>query len=147
MNTVSKHVNLSEEEKNKLMELLTAGKPNEILYANIILMSDRKFTPKTICAALNTSKQTVNMAKRRYLAEGADKFTIRRNAGKAPMPPKLTGEVEAKIVALACMQPPEGRTRWTLELLSDKTVELRYIDSITPMSVSRILKKRNLSLT
>ena len=63
------------------------------------------------------------------------------------MPPKVTGDVEAKIIALACSAPPEGRSKWTLRLLSEKSVELEIIDSISHMQVSRILKKTNISLT
>jgi len=61
--------------------------------------------------------------------------------------PKITGEVEAKIIALACGEVPKGCARWTLQLLADKSVELKIIDSITDMSIHRLLKKRGLNLT
>ena len=66
----------------------------------------------------------------------------RKKRETPPVPPKITGEVEARIIALACTEPPEGRTRWTLRLLSEKSVELEIIDSISHMQVGRILKKR-----
>lgn len=59
----------------------------------------------------------------------------------------MTGEVEAHIIALACSDPPEGYSKWTLRLLADKTVELGYIESISHVTVSSVLKKMNLSLT
>jgi hypothetical protein len=62
------------------------------------------------------------------------------------VPAKITGEVEAHVVALACGEPPVGCARWTLRLLAEKTVELRYVDSLSPTSVARLLKKRNISL-
>jgi hypothetical protein len=54
---------------------------------------------------------------------------------------KLDGKAEARLVALACSQAPEGRTRWTLKLLADKLVELEVVDSIDPATVYRTLKK------
>ena len=62
------------------------------------------------------------------------------------MPAKVTGEVEAHIIALACSEPPEGYARWTVRLLAEKAVELDFIDSISAMTVQRLLKKRNISL-
>ncbi|MEI3078016.1 MAG: helix-turn-helix domain-containing protein [Oscillospiraceae bacterium] len=72
------------------------------------------------------------------------------NAEKRTTPPvkaKVTGEVEAKVVALACSKAPDGRSRWTLRLLAEKAVELHIIDSISYVRVQQILKKRNISLT
>jgi hypothetical protein len=90
----------------------------------------------------------VNEAKRDFLAaESVAVFLQRKKRDKPPVEPKITGEVEAKIIALACGKVPEGRARWTLQLLADKSVELKFIDSITDMSVHRLLKKHNLSLT
>jgi len=147
MKTIERHISLTEEEKEKLLKVVVTGKPSEILYANILLMSDKGFTPKRISEALSTTKQTVNTVKQRYFQEGAEKCLIRKNTGKAPYPAKITGEVEAKVVALACMQAPQGKSRWTLQLLADKTVELNILDSISYESVNTILKKHNLSLT
>lgn len=59
---------------------------------------------------------------------------------------KFTGEVEARLVTLACSEPPEGCARWTLQLLADKLVELKVVDYITDEAVRRQLKKTNLSL-
>jgi len=74
--------------------------------------------------------------------------TIERRKRKTPpVAAKVTGEVEARIIALACSEPPEGYARWTVRLLADKSVELVYIDSISAMTVNRTLKKTNLSLT
>jgi len=94
------------------------------------------------------SRQTVNDAKRDFLAaSGTELFLRRKPLEKPPIEPKITGEVEAKIIAVRCGPPPEGRARWTLQLLADRTVELKIIDSISQMSVHRTLKKHNLSLT
>jgi hypothetical protein len=60
--------------------------------------------------------------------------------------PKIDGEVEAHLVALACSAPPEGYDRWTLRLLADRLVSLEIIDSISHVAVGEVLKKMNLSL-
>ena len=121
--------------------------------ARIILELDtsegRKATKQEEVALRDdVSRQTVNEAKKDYIAaESVSAFLQRKKRDTPPVAPKITGEVEAKIVALACGEVPEGYSRWTLQLLADKSVELKYIDSITDMSVHRLLKKRNLSLT
>ena len=100
-----------------------------------------------IAKYVSVSRQTINEAKRDFLvAESVTEFLQRKKRETPPVAPKITGEIEAKIVALACSEVPQGHTRWTLQLLADKSVELNYIDSITDMSVYRLLKKRNLSL-
>ena len=147
MKTITNPVLLHEEERNKLLDIVNSGNPKEILYANILLMSDKGVAPKRVSELLNTTKQTVNNVKQRYFEGGVKKCMIRKNAGKAPYPAKITGDVEAKIVALACSQAPKGRSKWTLQLLADKSVELKYIESITDVSVMTVLKKHKLSLT
>lgn len=65
---------------------------------------------------------------------------------KGPREIKITGEVEAHITRLACAQPPEGRTRWTLSLIAEKLIEIEVIDEISRTSVATVLKKANLNL-
>ena len=73
-------------------------------------------------------------------------FLTRKKRETPPVPPKITGDVEAKIIATACSEPPEGYARWSLCLLRDKVIELGYIDSISATSIRTVLKKHNLSL-
>ena len=121
--------------------------------ARIILELDtsegRKATKQEeIASRVDVSRQTVNEAKKDYIAaESVSVFLQRKKRETPPVAPKITGDVEAKIIALACGDVPQGYARWTLQLLADKSVELKYIDSITDMSIHRLLKKRNLSLT
>jgi len=99
---------------------------------------------KSVCV----SRQTVNAAKQDYLAaESVAAFLQRKKRDTPPIAPKIVGDVEAKIIALACSEAPKGRARWTLQLLADKSVELNIIESISDVSVHRLLKKHNLSLT
>ena len=74
-------------------------------------------------------------------------FLTRKKRETPPVDPKITGEVEARIIALACSQPPEGRARWSLRLLAEKSVELEILDKLSHSSVERVLKKTNISLT
>lgn len=73
-------------------------------------------------------------------------FLTRKKRETPPVPPKVTGEVEAHIIALACSEPPKGHARWTVRLLAEKVVELAYVDSISFKTTQRVLKKRNISL-
>ena len=94
------------------------------------------------------SRQTVNVAKRGYLAApSVEAFLRRKKRANPPVAPKVTGEVEARIVAVACSAPPTGRCRWTLELIAGRCVQLRYVDSLSAMTVQRLLKKRNCAPT
>ncbi len=76
----------------------------------------------------------------------ANILLARKKRETPPVPAKVTGEVEAHVIALACGKPPKGYSKWTLRLLANKAVELGYIDSISHVTVSNILKKTNLSL-
>ena len=82
-----------------------------------------------------------------YCEKGLAATLARKKRETPPVPAKVTGDVEARIIALACGSPPEGYAKWTLRLLADKTVELGYVEDISHVTVSRILKKTNLSLT
>jgi len=121
--------------------------------AKIILGLDEsggrnKETQTVIADRVGVSRQTVNDAKDDFLAAGSvEKFLQRKKRETPPVAPKVTGELEAHIIALACGEVPEGHAKWTLRLLADKCIKLGYVDSISHMTVSRLLKKRNLNLT
>ena len=146
---------LTPEQRQELEKFCKSGVHSVKLLnrARIILELDTSEGKKAtrqeeIAKYVSVSRQTVNEAKRDFLvAESVTKFLQRKKREKPPVAPKITGEIEAKIIALACSEVPEGHARWTLQLLADKSVELNYINSITDMSVHRLLKKRNLSLT
>jgi hypothetical protein len=86
----------------------------------------------------------VNDAKKGFsAAENISEFLQRKKRETPPVKPKITGEVEAHIIALACSPVPEGYAHWGVRLLADQCVELGYIDSISFKSVQRVLKKHN----
>jgi len=145
---------LTAEERKELEKYCKSGVHSAKLInrARIILELDtsngRKATKQEeIATRVDVSRQTVNEAKKDFLvADSVKAFLQRKKRETPPVAPKITGDVEAKIIALACGKAPQGCARWTLQLLADKSVELKYIDSITDMSVHRLLKKHNLSL-
>lgn len=152
MKTIERNIELTMEERDFLTKLVRGRKSSgkEILHANILLGSDigrgSFLAPTKLAVALNTSKQTVIGIKKRYFSGGIVSAVFRKKRAHPPVPAKITGDVEAKVIALACSKAPEGRNRWTLRLLADKSVELKYIESISYKSVETLLKKHNLSL-
>ena len=89
------------------------------------------------------SQGTIYNLKKRYVSEGLNRALYEKPRPGAK--PKIDGEVEAHLVALACSNPPEGYDRWTLRLLADRLVSLEIIDSISHVAVGEALKKMNLS--
>ena len=146
-------IELSNQEKIRLMEIVKKGNSpaRTILRANILLASDKQndryMTVSEIANAYRTTPTTVQTVRASYCKKGLEATITRKKRETPPIPAKVTGEVEAHVIALACGQPPEGYSKWTLRLLANKTVELGYIKSISHVTVSTILKKTNLSLT
>lgn len=144
---------LSNEERVQLTKIVKTGKSpaRVILRANILLSSDSNTTkPLSVSATADlfqTSSTTVQNVRTSYIENGIDGALYRKKRVTPPVKPKMNGELEAHIIALCCSEPPEGYERWTVRLLADKSVELGYVDSISHMTISRTLKKTNLSLT
>ena len=141
-------IELSNQEKVRLMEIVKKGNSpaRTILRANILLASDKQsdkyMTVSEIANAYRTTPTTVQTVRASYCKKGLEATITRKKRETPPIPAKVTGEVEAHVIALACGQPPEGYSKWTLRLLANKTVELGYIESISHVTVSTILKKR-----
>jgi transposase len=146
-------VNLSATERKTLTKMVSSGKmpARTILRANILLSVDsngkKPMTVQEAALAFNTSTTTVQSVRASYAEKGLEATVERKKRITPPVPAKVTGEVEAHIIALACGTPPEGYAKWTLRLLADRTVVLGYVNSISHMQVGRILKKTNISLT
>ncbi|MCL2166277.1 MAG: helix-turn-helix domain-containing protein [Clostridiales bacterium] len=101
-----------------------------------------------IAKSVGVSRKVVNDAKRDFLAaESVEKFLQRKKRATPPRMIKVTGEIEARIIAIACSEAPQGRARWTTQLIADQCVALHYIDSLSHMTVYRVLKKHHISLT
>lgn len=140
-------VKLKPEERKELKQLITKGaeKARKITRARILLLAHEGKTDTHIIEALKTARNTIRAVRSRYIQEGLE-AAINEQA-RSGAPKKFTGRQKAKITAIACSKPPEGRSRWTLRLIADKVVELRISDEISYKTVERTLKKTNLSLT
>ena len=120
----------------------------KIILALDASMGRNPMRQQDIAKCIGVSSQSVYNARESFLASGSvGEFLQRKKRETPPVPAKVTGELEARIIALACSKAPKGYSRWTLRLLADKCVELCYSDTMSHMSISRLLKKTNLSLT
>jgi transposase len=143
-------IELDADERRELEQLTHAGNApaRKQTRARILLLSDRsqgqKRTDQEVADAALCSVSTVRSIRRRYVDGGLPKAL--NDKGWPGAKPKLTGEVEAKLIMLACSEPPKGQGRWTLRLLADRMVELGYVDSVSYVTVREWLKKTNLSL-
>jgi len=146
---------LKPDEKEALERFVKTGNHSVHLVkrARTILYLDRSnkvehLRINRICEYAEISRQALNTIRKEFLAAGSvEAFLKRKKRETPPVPPKITGDVEAHIIATACSEAPEGRARWTVRLLAEKVVELGFIDSISFKAVQLILKKRNISLT
>jgi transposase len=141
-------VKLSEEERLILKKIVSTGKSpaKKILRSNILLSTDEKRVPKQtirkVAEIYGVSTTTVNEVRKSYSENGLESTINRKKRETPPVEPKITGDIEAKIIALSCTEAPTGYSRWTLRLLTKKVIELGYIDSIGRTSVNEVLKKR-----
>lgn len=151
-----KNITLDEGQKQFLKNYISKGvKPVQaVKRARILLEADdssgiRPSKESIIAEKVGVSLPTVKAVKKAFHDQGknVEAVVMRKKREMGPREIKVTGDVEAHLIALSCSPAPEGYARWTVRLLADKMVELRYIDDISPMTVSRTLKKTNLSLT
>ena len=137
-------VKLSNEERQQLLVLTRKGihKTRRITRSRILLLADEGRPNKNIAAYLHCSYTTVTHICQRYFTQGMEAAISEKPRSGAPR--KLDGRFEAKVTAVACSTPPEGRARWTLRLLADQLVELGFIESISHTQVGCILEKNEL---
>ena len=138
-------VDLMDEERNRLRKLARSGKNSarRIRWAQALLKADEGWTDQKISEALDIGIRTVQRIRQRFVEEGIEVALGARSRKPKPYRRKLDGEKEARLVALACSEAPEGSTRWTLRMLADRMVELAYVDSISHETVRQALKKTN----
>lgn len=152
---LNKEIYLTEEEQIYLKEIVRRGVHNShvITRARVLLMLDRTGKSdhvryKRTAEYAQISVQAVYNMRDEFLANhDIESYLTRKKRETPPRAPKLDGETEAKIIALACSEPPEGCSRWTVRLLSERAVQLHFVDSVSRMTIQRLLKKRNISLT
>ncbi len=119
--------------------------------ANVLLMRDERMgkpaSQDEVAKRCGVSDVTVYHTIRDYCEYGIEYALTFKKPENAPRPAIVGGESEARIIALACGEPPEGFSRWTVRLLTDKVVELSILPSVSRETVRRTLKKHNLNRT
>ena len=141
-------IKLTEQKREELEKFSKTGihSAKLIKRAEIILLLDTSETGKAvafeeIAGRLDVSVTTITKVKKDFLAaESVNAFLQRKKRDTPPVEPKITGDVEARIIALACGKVPDGCARWTVRLIADKSVELQIIDSLSFKSVQRLLQ-------
>ena len=143
-------VELTSEEQRQLEGLVKKGKVAgyKIRHAQMLLKADQGkqgpgWRDKQIAQAFGAHLTTVERLRKRFVEQGLE-AALERNK-RQNYTCKLDGDAEARLITIACGEPPEGRNEWTLRLLADRLVELSVVDSISHMTVSRTLKKTNSS--
>jgi transposase len=145
-------VRLEFEERKALELLVKKGKTQayRIKHANILLAVDADgpdCSDEEVAEAFGCHVNTVANVRQRFVEHGLE-AALERKKQKSPSRERiLDGEKEARLIALACSAPPDGRSRWTLQLLADKLVVLKVVESISDQTVRRTLKKTNSNLT
>ena len=104
-----------------------------------------KVTNEQLSKVLKIGMRTIDRVKKRFVEEGLEEVLERRATSRV-YEKKMDGDVEAKLVTLCCSEPPKGFAKWSLRLLADRMVELKYVESISHVTVRSVLKKTNLSL-
>jgi transposase len=119
-----------------------------IRHANLLLAVNEsgagpKLTDVEAAKALGVAVRSVEALRQRWVEEGLDAALERRKQVRPSVERMFDGEKEAQLIALACGPKPQGRTRWTLELLADRVVQLRIVEKCSPKTIGRVLQKTN----
>ncbi|MDQ3506632.1 MAG: helix-turn-helix domain-containing protein [Actinomycetota bacterium] len=138
---------LSDTERDELKRLIASGTApaRKLTHARILLKSDESpegagWVDEKVADAVETSQPTVARVRRQCFEEGL-RAALDRRPPTREYRRKLDGKQEARLVALACSEPPEGQARWSLRLLADKMVELEVVEDVSYQTVRRTLKK------
>jgi len=150
-NMIRYTIKLTKPEVDELMRIINKGIHTSQTFrtAYILLNCDegeysQKVTNEQISNVLKVGMRTIDRVKKRFIEQGLE-ASLERKPTTRIYENKVDGEVEAKLIALCCGEPPEGRSKWSLRLLADKMVELKYVDYISHVIVGEVLKKTNLS--
>ena len=144
-------VKLTKAEVEELMSIINKGSHTSQTFraAYILLNCDegpysQKVTNEQISKVLKVGMRTIDRVKKKLVEEGFD-AVLERRATKRNYETKVDGDIEAKLITLCCSEPPKGFAKWSLRLLADKMVELKYVESISHVTVRSVLKKTNLN--
>jgi transposase len=142
---------LTEAERTQLQRLIAAGTApaRKLAHARVLLHADKGpggpgWTDAAIVEAVQISQPTISRIRQQCVEAGLE-AALNRRAPRREYTRKLDGAQEARLVALACSEPPAGQARWSLRLLADRLVELEVVDTVSHQTVRRVLKKTNSS--
>ena len=141
-------VTLTAEERQQLQGLIATGKAaaKRLTHARILLKADAAvggpaWDDQRIADATEVSTDTVARVRQRFVEQGLEAALTRKKQDRPSRERKLDGRAEARLIALACSAPPDGRKEWTMKLLADRLVELEVVDTVSDETVRRVLKK------
>ena len=141
-------VTLTDEERDHLRKLTTSGTTPALVLtrARILLKADGSgsrvgWGDQAIARALDVGDATVERTRKRFVEDGFEIALHGKKLGRH-YPTKLDGEAEARLIALACSEPPEGHARWSLRLLAGRLLELDVVDAISHETIRRVLGKK-----
>lgn len=147
-------VTLTKDERNELEALTRNGKTpaKKFIHARALLLCDASpdgpaWNVVDVAAALGITSRTIEHLKKRFVEVGMEAALVRKPRARPPREVIFDGTFEARLIALACSEAPSGHRRWTVRLLADKAAELNLAPSVSHMTVQRVLKKMNVSLT
>jgi transposase len=145
-------VTLTADERQFLHTLVSAGKAAalKLTHARILLKADAApsgpaWTDARIAEAIEVNRTTVEQVRQRFVEQGLEAALVRKKQARPSRERKLDGAGEARLIALACSEPPLGRAAWTLRLLAERLVELEVVETISTETVRQALKKTNSS--
>jgi hypothetical protein len=141
-------VTLTPEERDHLTRLTSAGKASArtLTRARILLKADQAeggpaWEDAKVAEALDCGHRTVERVRQRFVERGLGAALTHKEQERPRRQRVLDGAAEARLIALACSEPPDGRAGWTLRLLADHLVELEVVESVSRETVRRALKK------
>jgi hypothetical protein len=141
-------VTLEPHERARLEQIVRVGKSvaYRIRHANILLAVDQagpKMTDARAAEAFGVTTRAIEHLRQRCVEQGLEAALERKKQSRPSVPALFDGHKEAQLIALACGPKPEGRTRWTLQLLADRVVELKIVEHCTDSTIHRVLQKTN----
>ena len=145
-------IKLTKNEVEELNAIINKGSHTSQTFrtAYILLNCDEgkyadKISNEQISKVLKVGMRTIDRVKKKFIEEGLDS-SLERRPSQRIYEKKADGDFEAKLVTLCCSKPPKGFAKWSLRLLADQMVELKYVESVSHVTVGEVLKKTNLSL-
>lgn len=142
-------ITLTKAEINLLEEITRKGKRSVLIIRNAYILlnanesdNGKKQKDEDIAKFLSITVRTLENIRKKFVMDGFDAALYGKKSNRV-YSRKIDGDAEAHLIALSCSEPPKGFARWSLRLLSNKMIELKYADSISHETVRSVLKKTN----